>query len=171
MRSPNKSRSRNKNNRNRNNNNNIGNIVNRVFDSNGPEGRVRGTPTQLIEKYETLARDAQLSGDRVEAENFSQHAEHYIRLLAKAQEDVAREQARRQAEQDARNAQRAEKQEKDGEKKPELEADTEAAEAGNADDEKPKSKSKSKKSDTNNVEAQEGFDAENAPDFLKVIND
>ena len=57
-----KSRSRNKS---RNNPRSLGNIVNRVFDSSGPEGKVRGTPQQIIEKYLALARDAQLSGDRV----------------------------------------------------------------------------------------------------------
>lgn len=61
-----------------------GNIVNRVFDSAGPEGKVRGTPQQVIDKYLSLARDAQTSGDRVVAENFLQHAEHYQRLLIQA---------------------------------------------------------------------------------------
>ena len=78
MRSSNK-RSRNKNNRNRPNS--VGNVVNRVFDSSGPEGKVRGTPQQIIDKYNQLARDAQLSNDRVNAENFQQHAEHYMRLM------------------------------------------------------------------------------------------
>ncbi len=73
----------------------MGNIVNRVFDSSGPEGKVRGTPQQIIDKYNQLARDAQLSNDRVAAENFQQHAEHYLRMLAEAQ----REQAERQAQQ------------------------------------------------------------------------
>lgn len=86
-----KSRSRNKNNRNRPS----GNVVNRVFDSSGPEGKVRGTPQQIIEKYNQLARDAQLGNDRVAAENFQQHAEHYLRMLADAQ----REQAERQQQQ------------------------------------------------------------------------
>jgi hypothetical protein len=45
---------------------------------------VRGTPQQIIEKYQMLARDAQLSNDRVAAENFLQHAEHYTRMLAEA---------------------------------------------------------------------------------------
>ncbi len=62
----------------------MGNIVNRVFDSAGPEGKVRGTPQQIIEKYQSLARDAQLSNDRVAAENFSQHSEHYSRMLGEA---------------------------------------------------------------------------------------
>lgn len=86
-----KSRSRSKNNRNRS----VGNVVNRVFDSSGPEGKVRGTPQQIIDKYNQLARDAQLGNDRVATENFQQHAEHYLRMLAEAQ----REQAERQAQQ------------------------------------------------------------------------
>ncbi|SMO57309.1 DUF4167 domain-containing protein [Paracoccus laeviglucosivorans] len=86
-----KSRSRNKSNRQRT----LGNIVNRVFDSSGPEGKVRGTPQQIIEKYLTLARDAQLSNDRVAEQSFLQHAEHYTRLLGEAQ----REQAERQQHQ------------------------------------------------------------------------
>jgi hypothetical protein len=74
----------------------LGNIINRVFDSSGPEGKVRGTPQQIIEKYQMLARDAQLSNDRVAAENFLQHAEHYTRLLAEAQREQAAEQEARQ---------------------------------------------------------------------------
>ena len=81
MRQSNKSRSRNKNNGNRRS---MANAVNRVFDSAGPEGKVRGTPQQIIEKYMTFFRDSQLSGDRIAAENFQQHAEHYIRLLSEA---------------------------------------------------------------------------------------
>jgi hypothetical protein len=65
----------------------MGNVVNRVFDSSGPEGKVRGTPQQIIEKYNQLARDAQLSNDRVAAENFQQHAEHYTRMLAEAMKE------------------------------------------------------------------------------------
>jgi hypothetical protein len=61
-----------------------GNNVNRVFESSGPEGKVRGTPQQIIEKYLSLARDSQTSGHRVVAENFLQHAEHYQRLLNEA---------------------------------------------------------------------------------------
>ena len=84
-----KSRSRNKNNRNRS----VGNVVNRVFDSSGPEGKVRGTPQQIIDKYNQLARDAQLANDRVATENFQQHAEHYLRMLSEAQRDITAEDA------------------------------------------------------------------------------
>jgi sRNA-binding protein len=79
-----KNRSRSKGNRNRS----VGNIVNRVFDSSGPEGKVRGTPQQIIDKYNQLARDAQLGNDRVAFENFQQHAEHYLRMLAEAQREM-----------------------------------------------------------------------------------
>ena len=97
-----KSRSRSKANRNRST---LGNVVNRVFDSSGPEGKVRGTPQQIIDKYNQLARDAQLGNDRVAAENFQQHAEHYLRMLAEAQreQDARREQQER--EQEARREQ------------------------------------------------------------------
>lgn len=98
MRSTNK-RSRSKSNRPKT----LGNIVNRVFDSSGPEGKVRGTPQQIIEKYQVLARDAQLSNDRVAAENFQQHAEHYTRMLAQAQREMQAEQDARRQYQDDRS--------------------------------------------------------------------
>ncbi len=97
MKSP-KSRSRGKNHRNRS----FGNVMNRVFDSSGPEGKVRGTPQQIIEKYSQLHRDALLSNDRVAAENFQQHAEHYTRLLIEAQ----RENEQRREQYERENAER-----------------------------------------------------------------
>jgi hypothetical protein len=54
---------------------------NHVFDSNGPDMRVRGTSQQLFEKYLQLGRDATSGGDRVTAESYFQHAEHYFRIL------------------------------------------------------------------------------------------
>ena len=54
---------------------------NHVFDSNGPDLRVRGTAQQLFEKYLQLGRDATSSGDRVMAEGYFQHAEHYFRII------------------------------------------------------------------------------------------
>ena len=111
-----RSRNRSKNNRNRNNNQG-GNVVNRVFDSSGPEGKVRGTPSQVIEKYNQLARDAQLGNDRVAMENFQQHAEHYLRLLSTAQremdakrEEQERQNRERQAERDRERAERQERE-------------------------------------------------------------
>jgi Domain of unknown function (DUF4167) len=54
---------------------------NHVFDSNGPDMRLRGTAQQLFEKYLQLGRDATGAGDRVTAEGYFQHAEHYFRIL------------------------------------------------------------------------------------------
>jgi hypothetical protein len=112
MRSQNKNRSRNKN-RNRNNNNNNNNpanVVNRVFDSSGPEGKVRGTPQQIIDKYQSLARDAQLSGDRVAHENFLQHAEHYVRMLGDAQREIDARREQQDAQRQQQDAQRQQNQ-------------------------------------------------------------
>lgn len=113
---PSRSRSRNKSNRNRGGNQG-GNVVNRVFDSSGPEGKVRGTPQQVIEKYNQLARDAMLSNDRVAMENFQQHAEHYLRMLSEAQkeqesrrEEQERQNRERQAERDRERAERQERE-------------------------------------------------------------
>ncbi|MEL6598956.1 MAG: DUF4167 domain-containing protein [Pseudomonadota bacterium] len=108
MRPANKNRSRSKNNR-----KSVGNVINRVFDSAGPEGKVRGTPQQIIEKYQTLARDAQLAGDRVATENFLQHSEHYTRMLNDAQRQIDAQNAARQDQQQERN--RAQQQPGDGE--------------------------------------------------------
>ena len=58
----------------------------RVFESNGPDVKIRGNPSHIAEKYVQLARDAQSSGDPIAAENYYQHAEHYNRLIAAAQE-------------------------------------------------------------------------------------
>jgi len=82
----------NKRNRGRNNNNNNnGNHPNnnrprpphrvQTFDSNGPNVKIRGNAYQVFERYIALAREAVSSGDRVAAENFYQHAEHYFRLM------------------------------------------------------------------------------------------
>ena len=57
------------------------NPLSRSFESNGPEMKIRGTPAHIAEKYLALARDAQTSGDPVLAENYLQHAEHYIRII------------------------------------------------------------------------------------------
>lgn len=52
-----------------------------VFDSNGPDVRIRGTAFQVAEKYMNLARDCAASGDRILAESYLQHAEHYQRVI------------------------------------------------------------------------------------------
>ena len=84
-------------NRNNNNNRNDGNRrgqnpMTRVFESNGPDIKIRGTASHVAEKYVQLARDARSSGDPVAAENYYQHAEHYFRLIAAAQEQFRQNQ-------------------------------------------------------------------------------
>ncbi len=72
--------------RNRNNNGRRNNNQQRtqVYDSNGPDVRIRGNANQVAEKYLALAKDATSSGDHIVAENYFQHAEHYIRLVNEA---------------------------------------------------------------------------------------
>ena len=69
-----------------NNNRKPQNALNRSFESNGPDVKVRGTPQVIAEKYVQLARDAQSSGDPVLYESYLQHAEHYYRVMMAAQE-------------------------------------------------------------------------------------
>src|SRR3954467_12567066 len=79
-------RNNNNNNSNSNNQNRRGpNPLTRNYESNGPDVKIRGSAQQIAEKYATLARDAHSSGDRVMAENYLQHAEHYNRIIAAAQ--------------------------------------------------------------------------------------
>ncbi|RXG93655.1 MULTISPECIES: DUF4167 domain-containing protein [Bradyrhizobium] len=87
----NKQRMRNRNNNN-NNNRRGQNPMTRVFESNGPDIKIRGTASHIAEKYLQLARDARSSGDPVAAENYYQHAEHYFRLIAAAQEQFRQNQ-------------------------------------------------------------------------------
>ncbi|RWA71731.1 MAG: DUF4167 domain-containing protein [Mesorhizobium sp.] len=68
-----------------NNNRKGPNPLTRNYESNGPDVKIRGSAQQIAEKYAALARDAQSSGDRVMAENYLQHAEHYNRIIAAAQ--------------------------------------------------------------------------------------
>jgi hypothetical protein len=60
----------------------------RSFESNGPDVKIRGTPAHIAEKYLSLARDAQSSGDPVLAENYLQHAEHYTRIIMAYREQM-----------------------------------------------------------------------------------
>src|SRR3974377_1285698 len=72
--------------RGRNNRGKNQNPLTRVYESNGPDVKIRGTASHAAEKYIQLAREAQGSGDPIAAENYYQHAEHYFRLIAAAQE-------------------------------------------------------------------------------------
>ena len=142
MRTSNKSRSRNKNNNRRQN---PGNVINRVFDSSGPEGRVRGTPQQIIDKYQSLASDAMLAGDRIAHENFLQHSEHYSRLLVVAQKelDAKREQQQKQHENRSINNAGKEEQQLDTTAQGEVEiSETIETQKSESLDDKPEQKNK-----------------------------
>lgn len=65
------------------------NPLSRNYESNGPDVKIRGNAQHVAEKYAALARDAQASGDRVMAENYLQHAEHYNRIILAAQAQTA----------------------------------------------------------------------------------
>jgi hypothetical protein len=60
---------------------------NQTLDSNGPDTKIRGSAYQIFERYLALAREAMTSDDRVAAENFYQHAEHYFRINNAPRED------------------------------------------------------------------------------------
>ncbi len=68
------------------------NLAQRTLDSNGPDIKLRGTAAHICKKYQTLARDAQSAGDRIRAENYLQHADHYYRLVMAAQQQTAQQQ-------------------------------------------------------------------------------
>lgn len=106
------------NNRRRQNPNNI----NRSLDSNGPEVKIRGTASQIYEKYQALARDATSAGDRIRGESLLQHAEHYYRLMRAMQLE--------QEKREEQKAERAAEQQRSAEQRQnERPAETESAEA------------------------------------------
>jgi len=80
---------------------------NSTVDSNGPDGRIRGSASQIYEKYMALARDATSSGDRIIAESYFQHAEHYFRVMnenaeSRSGQDFQGRRGRRDGQQDQR---------------------------------------------------------------------
>lgn len=96
--------------RNRGRNNgrpNNGNARGGGDNGNRIDNRARGNAPQLLEKYRNMARDAQLAGDRVNAEYYLQFADHYFRVLA--------DNRARQEEQQARFRRNDEPFEDDGE--------------------------------------------------------
>lgn len=118
----------NKRGRGRNSNSNSGNSsrkgsnpLTRTYDSSGPDVKIRGTAQHIAEKYAQLARDAQSSGDRIMAENYLQHAEHYNRIIASAQAQMQ--------ERFQRDEQRQEQADRDGDDTPETNATAVAVES------------------------------------------
>ena len=78
------------------------NPLSRSYESNGPDLKVRGNAQQVADKYTQLARDATSAGDRVMAENYLQHAEHYNRIILTAQSEQVDYQRRRDEQAQAR---------------------------------------------------------------------
>ena len=94
-------RSRSRNNYGGNNNRKSTPNRNQVFDSNGPEVRIRGTAHQVCEKYLAMAKDAGAVGDIVMAENYMQHAEHYQRMINSWNDEIQRVQQQSNNQNDA----------------------------------------------------------------------
>lgn len=93
-------RQSNQNKRMRNRNRKGPNPLTKTFESNGPDGKIRGTALSIAEKYIQASRDATAAGDRIKAENLLQHAEHYNRIVAAAQAQL---QPPQQREHETRN--------------------------------------------------------------------
>ena len=89
MRAPNNKRARGRTNRRSPN-------PNRSYESNGPDGKIRGNANQVYDKYSQLARDASASGDLVAAEGYWQHAEHYYRIMMSMQQNRPQQQPQNQ---------------------------------------------------------------------------
>ena len=101
-----------------------------VFDSNGPEVRIRGTAYQIQEKYMALAKDAASSGDTVLAESYLQHAEHYQRVInewgvqtPRVEQNQPTDAYDRSAEQPRQQSQQPQQQQHRGERQPPKDAD------------------------------------------------
>jgi len=92
--------------------------LSRSYESNGPDVKIRGTAQHIADKYAHLSRDAQSSGDRIMAENYLQHAEHYYRIVASAlpQRDDQGRDTRQDDGDDSRNGERGYSPESDGER-------------------------------------------------------
>ena len=106
-----------------------------TFESNGPEGKIRGTAFQVIEKYQALAQDALLAGDRIGAENYFQHAEHYYRVVAANGWDQRGQRPQGQQPQPQQSQPRVEpEQQPGGEQQPAAAAESHPRAAAAADD-------------------------------------
>ena len=139
--------------RGRRQNNSGGNSSNRVYDSNGPDVRVRGSAQTVADKYLQLATDAQSSGDSIKAEGYFQFAEHYLRIVAANNAARAQKQAEKEKAMAEQNAKR------EARKAEEAAARAAADEAKTSDDAKPENDDNSQ--ETANWEGPQ-------PSFLKA---
>ena len=110
--------------RNKNNNNKDNTNPNKHYDSNGPDVRIRGSAKQVLDKYQQYASDALRGGDRIAAEGYFQHAEHYQRIVYEIDAAVAKQREEREARNAERDAKRREEREARAESE---EADVEEA--------------------------------------------
>ena len=105
-----------------------------TFESNGPEGKIRGTAFQVIEKYQALAQDALSAGDRIGAENFFQHAEHYYRVVAANGWDQRGQRQQNQHPQQQQSQPRVEHEQQPGGEQPQAAAAEPKPQAAAGDD-------------------------------------
>lgn len=141
------------------------NPMSRNFESNGPDVKIRGNASHIAEKYSTLARDALSNGDRVIAENYLQHAEHYNRIVAAAQQQsdarAAEMAEKRQAEQEADGGENSEEHNSDADTEVKANGKAEASEENKEADSTPKER---KNSRTRRPRKQPAVEAANGDD-------
>ncbi len=109
------------------------NPSNRSYESNGPDVKIRGNANTIVEKYQTLARDAQSSGDRVMAENYLQHAEHYQRIINSFAPPERPERDNDARDNDARDNDARDTDARDGDAKADDQTGQRAKDSGTAD--------------------------------------
>ncbi|MBT3238487.1 MAG: DUF4167 domain-containing protein [Rhodospirillaceae bacterium] len=128
---------------------------NRNYDSHGPESKVRGSAQQVLDKYLAMARDAQSAGDRIAAEGYFQHAEHYYRVLNDRQDQQKKNQNDRQQNSGPQGQDNANKPKQDENVSAEAPADNVSADGAAEKSEepsKPRRKRRPSKSDDKAVQ-------------------
>ena len=121
--------------RNKSNTNKDNTNPNKHYDSNGPDVRIRGSAKQVLDKYQQYASDALRGGDRIAAEGYFQHAEHYQRIVYEIEAAVAKQREEREARNAERDAKRREEREARAEAEESAEADSsESTEVDTAED-------------------------------------
>lgn len=144
---------------------------NRSMDSQGPEVKIRGTATQIYDKYQALARDAASAGDRIRAESLMQHAEHYYRLMKSMQ--PPEKQADSKKDDSAETSENASEQsnqndaapEKNGDSSPKQEAAAEGDTEESSEDAKPRRRRRRRRPSDDDSDSQQNAESqgESAP--------
>lgn len=139
---------------------------NRHYESNGPDVKIRGSAQQICEKYQQYARDAQSAGDRVAAENYLQHAEHYFRIVAAMQPKD------RPQQQDGARGEDGENADSDSDDETvDADAESNADEARDSGEEKPRRGRRPRKPRDDNQTESNSDDRAQGDDPLKVVAD